>query len=342
LGEGERVAELCRAEGIPIRVFPFRIWTSRFALFLQLLRFAQLLRKDKVDVLLPYVSYPNLVCGATWRLGGVKACWWQQRDEGMHRGPKLLEKAAVLQGSVFVSNSTPGFDFLTKSLGVPRERCHFVANGVEVGAPLKTRSEWRGEMGLEESAQVAVMLANLTSFKDHATLLRAWRLVVDDADKATTPVLLLAGRFGDTEKQAKALAYDLELGRSVRFLGAVDDIAGLLAASDLCVFSSLLEGCPNGVLEAMALGLAVAGTDIAGIRDAVGDAGADYLAAPESPADLARKIQTLLRDPDLRKAVGARNRERIHREFTLQRMCELSANLIARQLNGDRLSSAKG
>ena len=66
---------------------------------------------------------------------------------------------------------------------------------------------------------------------------------------------MLAGRFDSKYDDLLALTTDLKLQENIIFLGWVDDIPGLLSAVDICVFSSLTEGSPNGVLESMAAGL---------------------------------------------------------------------------------------
>jgi glycosyltransferase involved in cell wall biosynthesis len=333
LGGGERVAELCLAENIPVRVVPFRLWTTRIDLLSQLLRFAMELRRAKVDVLLPYVMQPNLVCGATWRLGGVRTCIWQQRDVGKDRGPRFLERLATRQTPFFVSNSTAGMQFLEESLGVPGSRVYYVRNGVQIAAAVDGTEAWRARLGVDSAAFLACMVANITTAKDHGTLLRAWRMVLDQVEAAALPqpVLLLAGRFGDAEHLAKALAFDLELGRSVRFLGAVDDVTGLLRASNLCVFNSRMEGCPNGVLEAMACGLPVVGTDIPGIRDALGDVGGNFLSVPGDAPAMARIILDQMElSKEVRSGLGDVNFDRIRGIFSCEKMVESTLELILR------------
>jgi len=145
-------------------------------------------------------------------------------------------------------------------------------------------------------------------------------------------VLALAGRFGVAEKEIKALAYDLELGKSVRFLGAVKDVDGLLSASDLSAFSSQAEGCPNGVLEAMAAGLPVVATDIPGVRDALGSNATKFLAPIGDPFVLAQKIQLMIDNPTLRLEEGEKNRARVKKEFSIEQMCQSSVGLIKAHL----------
>jgi glycosyltransferase involved in cell wall biosynthesis len=124
----------------------------------------------------------------------------------------------------------------------------------------------------------------------------------------------------------------------LRVLGDVDDVSGLLGAVDLAVFSSRSECLGRGATEPMFAGLAVAGTDIPGIREAVGEAGESFLAAPGDAAGLAEAILRLAGDPDLRARVGAANaelvRSRQRAEVTTGAYAALLAIALARGADG--------
>jgi glycosyltransferase involved in cell wall biosynthesis len=322
------VAELCDEAGIPWRVAPFQWSGSRLKLLVKLFRLAGRLRRARPDVLLPYTLRPNVVCGALWKFSGARACIWQQRDMGFDRCPARLQRSAVRLTPRFIANSGASAAFLTSMLRVAPERIQVVHNGVVLTPAVEGRAHWRAKLGLRDMDVVACMVANLHDNKDHATLLRAWRLVIDRWSGRSAPVLLLAGRPENTTEKLKSLAFDLELQRAVRFLDAVRDVSGLLTAVDLCVFSSRSEGCPNGVLECMASGLPVAATDIPGIRDAVGADGLSFLAPPQDANGLADRIVRLFSDHELRNRIGQLNRQRIEREFSPQRMCRETVRLI--------------
>ena len=84
----------------------------------------------------------------------------------------------------------------------------------------------------------------------------------------------------------------------------------------MVVHSSIKEGCPNAVLEAMALGRCVCGTDISGIRQAVGSSEAtDILSTPHDVDSLARIMSRLLTDKNERQQRGTVNMNRIENHF---------------------------
>ena len=135
------------------------------------------------DVLLPYTSLPNVLCGVVWRIIGARACVWNQRDEGRELPESRWLAAALKNVSRVISNSRQGADFLATHRGVAKERIDLVFNGVELPPPEKetVRPPW---------PFVAVMLANIHKFKDHATLLHAWKIVCGPLPES---MLLLAG-----------------------------------------------------------------------------------------------------------------------------------------------------
>lgn len=330
LREAGRAAELCDEYGIPWRLVPFHWAYNKVERLGNLLRFARRLRAARPDIIMPYTMLPNVVCGLTWRLSGAKVCVWNQRDEGRDRFQPFIERWAARLTPRFISNSQHGADFLVEAAGVSPERISVIYNGVTLPAPEADRAAWRAGLDVTENCLLACMVANLTRYKDHATLLRAWRQVVDQMQESgQETILLLAGRPDDAADSLKALAYDLELGRhAVRFLGRVDDIAGLLGAVDLAVFSSYLEGVPNGILECMAAGLPVVATDIPGIREALGDQSESCLANPQNAEELACRISDLLSDASLRQKWGTHNKQRIEEQFTPERMAQETDRLL--------------
>jgi glycosyltransferase involved in cell wall biosynthesis len=112
-------------------------------------------------------------------------------------------------------------------------------------------------------------------------------------------------------------------------VGDVDDVAGLLGASDVGVLSSTpLEGCPNAVIESMAAGLPVVGTDIPGVREALGDEGRPFLVAAEDPDAFGAALSRLCSDPALRGRLGRLNEERQREVYATDRMLEDSVTAI--------------
>ena len=298
------------AAGIPWHPYPVHWFGGRARKLRTLAALALRLRRLQPDVLMPYTTRPNVLCGLVWRLTGASVCVWNQRDLSVSTkfNADLVARAAR-RSSLLVANSLAGRDYLVSRLGVQPDRVRVVFDTVELPSPVMSRSEWRARHEISAAAVAATMLAHFHHGKDHETVLRAWRDVVDRVGDGA--VLLLAGRSAGTKDAAKAIAYDLDLGSSVRFLEDVVDVAGLLAASDIGVLSSQSESAPNALLESMAAGLPVVGTDVPGIREILPSEQSASLAPPRDVEALAAALVQLIADPATRDRLGRSNAEHL-------------------------------
>jgi glycosyltransferase involved in cell wall biosynthesis len=302
-----------------------------------LLRAARSIRRLRPDALLPSTNLPNVVCGLTWRLTGAQVSIWNQCDvQPTSRFSAALFRRALRSSPLAVTTAFHVRDWLSREWDADFGKLHVIRSEVSLPAAERDRASWRAELGLEDDELAVCMLGHLHSGKDHDTLLRAWRLVVAGMETVgrRAPVLLLAGREAGTHYAVKALAYDLGLRDRVRFLGEVADISGLLEASDLGVFSSRSEALGRGATEPMYAGLAVAATDVPGIREAVGAPGLPFLSPPGDAESLAATILRLARDSDLRGRVGRENAELIRERQSAKETTAVYAELVARALSG--------
>jgi glycosyltransferase involved in cell wall biosynthesis len=331
-----RAREIAEPEGITWRSVRIPWVGSRAAKAVSLLRMALILRRLRPDVLLSWTNLPNVVCGLTWRLTGAKLCIWNQCDVlGTKRFSQTLLRRALHATPLVVTTAFHTRDWLEREWGFDPRRVHVIRSEVRLADARDGRGEWRSRLGLAEDHLAACMLGHLHSGKDHPTLLRAWRIVVDRLrDEGRSAVLLLAGRPAGSGDDLKALAFDLDLREHIRFLGEVDDISGLLGAVDLAVFSSRSECLGRGATEPMYAGLAVAGTDIPGISEAVGELGRPFLAPPGDQRALADAILRLARDPGLRARLGEANASLIRSRQGSEATSEPYARLVADALVG--------
>jgi glycosyltransferase involved in cell wall biosynthesis len=310
-------------------------------------QFADQLKAEKTDVILAYCSRANMVAGYIWRWTGAKTYLWGQRDEGRDRPPRGLAKLVVANTPWFISNSQDGVDFLTQRLDVPIQRIRKISNGIDTPPPLVTREQWREQLGIPQTAFAVAMIANLHRYKDHQTLLTAWRYFLNQTDSLDLEVrpisLVLAGHWYDTAAELRETAEHLGMGDTVIFPGSVSDVSGLLGAMDCCVHSSFKEGLPNAVLEAMHAGLPVIGTDIPGIRDALGDHQEHFLIPPKDALTLSNRLHELYRlDAETRARIGQDNQHRVLTHFSPEQLAEKTLNAINNALDDSKPHSMLG
>lgn len=327
------VAEICERHGLPTRVLPYPFSGNRSNRVRSLVTVSRSLRRAKPDLILPYTFGPNVVCGLIWKRTGANGCVWNQRDEGIGLLDSYFARQSAQATPRFVSNCEAGAQFLSEQLGVDGEKVTVIPNGVETVAAEMDRSAWRERLAVDDRAFLACMVANLHLNKDHATLLHAWRKVVSEfASNGRSAMLVLAGRHDGAYESLASLASELQIDDHVRFAGPVSDVRGLLNAADVSVFSSRSEGCPNAVLESMAAGLPVAGSDIKGIRDVVGSGGAQFLAPVGDAESLAKVLSAMAKNPELCSRIGTENSERVKQKYDSLRMCRETAALLAQLL----------
>jgi glycosyltransferase involved in cell wall biosynthesis len=330
-----QLIELCEKEGLSWDRFTLRhTYGQRLLQLWDLIRFTRFLRRERPDVLLPYCMFPNIVSALTWRLGGARLCVWNQRDEGRNRVMRFVERIAVGRINCFISNSEHGAAFLTGELGVTTSRVQVIGNGVELREAQGDRESWRRRLRIPADAFVACMVANLHGFKDHRTLIDAWTRVVTAVEATGRDAhLLLAGSHGDRADEVRRQIEAHGLQQRIHLLGTVNDIGGLLRAIDLSVFSSVKEGLPNAVLEAMSAGVAVVATDYPGVREALGPGVEDFLAEPKDAEDLARKIIRVAMDDELRLHAVRHGQRRVATTFSVSRMSNLTVEVLLKELH---------
>lgn len=329
LGAPGSLQQTCAEMGLPCESCRLTHPLSVYYTPLNLARAAQFLRRLRPDAVVGYTSVPNLYGALTWRWAGAKRFVWNQRSAGLYRPNRLLERVAVRRSRVFVANASSGVDFLVRDLKASSDAVHRVPNGIALPASRTRTGEWRRKLGVADADVVACMVGNVRAPKDHAGLLDAWRLVRRQCEaKGIQAALWLVGRVHGDGEAVRRRETEPALAGSVRFLGFQEDVYGILADADIGVFASRSEGQPNGVLECMAMGLPVAATDLAGVRDCMGAEQTAYLSPAGDVYGLAENILCLVMDKAERDRLGAANRTRVERAFSIPAMVDRMTALI--------------
>lgn len=332
LGGPGLVAEFCDQLAIPYQVHRF-LWPCRkTSLVRDGFRLWRAIRRLQPDVIIPYTTSPNVGCGLVWRGTPAGACIWGQRNVDCLHGD-ALERFAYRGASAIICNAEHEVQYLQKMLGDAKSAVHVIHNGLDLPSAELTRNQWREKLKLRNDAIVAVMVANFRPQKDHQTLLYAWQKLKESCRDVSnfrgSPQLLLAGAPQMSYAKVGALAQDLELSDSVRFLGQIEDISGLLAASDIGVLCSTREGLSNSLIEYMASGLPVVATDLPGNLEALGDDPMQPFCKPYDADALAARLLSFILSAERRRLAGERNRKRAAEHFSIHSMCQAMARVIA-------------
>lgn len=214
-----------------------------------------------------------------------------------------------------VFNSYRGQNFHLEH-GFGGGRAVVVQNGIDTGffrPDEDLRKKTRRELGLGDEDVLIGHVGRLDPMKDHPTFVRAASIVAGACEHAH---FLCVGR-GDWESQRRLMEMTNfpKLGDRLRFLDEKDDLRPFYNAFDLLVSSSIGEGFPNVIGEAMSCGLRCVATDVGDSRHLVGDSG--VVVAPRDPEALARGILQFLEPGD---SGLSSPRTRIVENFSLGKM----------------------
>jgi glycosyltransferase involved in cell wall biosynthesis len=219
--------------------------------------------------------------------------------------------------------------------GVPPHLISVIHNAIdtEEWAPRSIRPTLREELGIPQDSLVLGYVGRIMPEKDLDTWLRA-AAVVGRQYPETRFVLVGEGRDTSTLGQLQRLATDLGIAERVYFPGYRARLLPVYAAFDLFVLTSRREGLPNSVLEAMAMGVPVVTTDVAGTKELVLHEQTGYILPQGDVTGLAQAIATLAGNAQLRQAMGLAGRQRVEHEFSfpgrLQRIEALYGQIVGR------------
>ena len=180
--------------------------------------------------------------------------------------------------------------------GVAPERIEVIHNAID--------PQWGQRTGrdITPEKRMILIVGRLSSEKDHGTLLEAMRNLQANAH------LLIVGD-GPERPRIEAAIRALGLEGSVTLTGQVPSAEPYYGIADVCVLSSLSEGSPNALLEAMAAGVPVVATAVGGVPEMVTHGESALLIQPGDCQAMTSAIAALLSDADLARKLAARARE---------------------------------
>lgn len=194
---------------------------------------------------------------------------------------------------------------------------------------VETQKALRSRLGLSQDVKYVACVARFHPVKDHATLLRAWKRVVD---QMTGVKLLLIGD-GPERQASMTTCRDLGISETVEFWGIRHDVADILRAVDAFALTSVSEAASLTLLEAMACECPSVVTDVGGNSEHLIANEHGFLAPRSDDASLAEFLRRLLSDNVLSKQMGTAARRWIIDRFTLTKSVDAYAAYY-RQLAG--------
>lgn len=311
-------------------------------------RFWRLLRALKPDLVQTYnIGTLDLVPIA--RLAGVRLLIHAEhgRDWKDPRGnnPKYLRlrrwMAPFIGGYVAVSSELQRW--LVECVGIRPSRVAYIPNGIDI-SKFNIAHKQRGPRRLlNDFAPPGTVLvgnvARLDKVKDQIGLISALRLLSEDKDRACASCRLVIAGEGPQRGELQQHIARLGLSERVLLLGNRDDVPALLAECDVFALSSIAEGMPLTLLEAMAARLPVVSTNVGGVSSVVETGKTGTLVPPGDPRALADAIGVYATDELLRRNHGDAGYARVTANYSLGKMIAAYEKLYGQLLGTQNVNS---
>ena len=299
-------------------------------------RLAALMRAEGVEVVNAHNPTGSFYAAPAARLGDVPVAFRTEHSihyPGRHSSLyPLIEAATTLLTRRVVCVCRAVLESHVSRLPWAARRFVTVANGISSAPHTRPRGETRAALGIAPGDRVALSVGSLTRQKAQHVLLEAFATAAARVPEAR---LVLAGD-GPLRPRLEARIAELGLGPRVTLLGPRNDVADLIEACDAFVLSSVREGLPVTVLEAMRGGRAVIATGAGGTAEAVLDGVSGRIVPMEDAAALGAALAEALGDPARLRAWGEAGRSLWAERFTAERMVRETEALYAEELSGAR------
>ena len=286
-------------------------------------KIGRILKRDRVDLVHAH-GYKETVLGVvSGRLAGVRRFVCTH-----HGGPEPFTGLAEFKNQIYLL-----LDHVVTKHGIDEiisvsedlrsrlvhkygsEKVITIHNGIALeNRATIDKTKTRREFGFPVEVHIVGTVGRLTPVKGLHHFLKAARIVLE----ARRDVLFLIVGDGPLRDGLEEMARQFGIHDSVIFLGFREDAVELMSVMDIFALTSLHEGIPMALLEAMSLGLGVVATRVGGIPEVIEDGRSGVLVSPADERSIALGILELISlGPE---TLGAAARRRVHEKFSLQTM----------------------
>jgi glycosyltransferase involved in cell wall biosynthesis len=278
------------------------------------LKLALMLKKGKYDIVHTQLPEANTIGRIAAVLAGRSSniatiCNIEDRSPLQQFWDKLLGR----MGRKIMCITDAVLEYDMSFTGLPRSRYVRIYNGIDIDR-FSRESVRIPEIDIKipENAFVIGSVGRLHEQKDFKTLLRAFKIIKENIRNA---FLIIVGD-GQEYADLKQLSETLEISDSVAFTGARKDVPEIMSFFDVFVLSAIYEGFGNVVTEAMSMEIPVVSTSLPPVREIITAEENGILVPPGRPDMIAREVERLFRDKDLRKKLASAGRNTVVNRFS--------------------------
>ena len=316
-----------------------------------IIKLVNLIKKEKFDVVHSHTTAASLDGCIAAKLAGVSLILYTIHGLGFTESyPYIVKKFYVLAEWLKCKLSTLVFtqseeDRITAIKGriASPEKILTISNGIDLVKFSKkvvkdSKNKIYSEFSIPKNAVLLTIVARLSRIKGCVDLFNAMNRVFQNVPNL---YLLVVGDITEDEPHPLSKEYlvslivNEEFKKRAVFTGMRDDVRDILAASDIFVLPSYKEGMPRSIIEAMAMELPVIATNIRGSREEVVNGETGILVPVGDVNALSNAIIKLAENPQLRKEMGKKGRERAEKYFNegevIKKQLEVINKLLQKQ-----------
>ena len=215
-----------------------------------------------------------------------------------------------------------------RKLGISRDKIQVVYNAVDIArisalAKEPVEHQWLGKF------PTIISVGSLTPQKGHVYLLKALKII-----NQTTPIYLLLLGDGPEKRKLQKLAISLGIHDRVDFLGYQPNPFKYMASADVFVLSSLWEGLPNVLVEALACNIPIVATNAPyGSQEVIQNGKNGFLLPTANPEALVYKIIRILNNSTLREKFTVEGLKIVHEKFSIEKIIKQYENIFMHVCN---------
>ncbi len=288
-------------------------------------RLRRLIRRLKPDIVQTWLFAANAYGRAAARSCGVRTIIGSEQcaDPWKQWHQLAIDRRLARCSARIVVNGRGVRDFYVGH-GIDRDKFVLIENGIAPHRPSSLgREEFLDQLGLPHDAQIVAAIGRLWPQKRVRDVIWAAELLQNIRDD----VHVIVVGDGPERRRLERFRDNVQLQGRVHFLGHRDDVAQFIEHVDVLWLASAFEGLPNVIMEAMAAGVPVVATDIAGNNDLVLPEKTGFLVPVGDTAGLARHANQILDDPPLAARLGEAGRQEMLDNYSVEKMVSRHAQL---------------
>lgn len=184
----------------------------------------------------------------------------------------------------------------------------------------------RTRLGINAETPLILNVGRQVHAKAQKDLIAAFDLIQRQLPEA---VLLIAGRDGDASVEVRQALSNISYPNQVRLLGHRTDVADLYVAADVMAFPSLYEGAAGGIIEAMALGCPVVGSDATAVSEVLRQGELGPVVPRGNPHALARELLSMLRNPQRRESLRRTGLDEFQKRYEITAVANATTDMYS-------------